>query len=499
MRRSRFVAVGFAALSSLVLSPLGVDAATSFTHVVVIVQENRTPDNLFQGLCGPAVSPAPTPTRIIIPPTGHGQPMVLPAFSPRCNTKPSASQYDILQSNWLDDAVSGGVVQPGVVPLANKYDLNHGHSGFVAMCDASTPKTCKMDGAAGVNCRGTCLPQPQFRYVDNSTGILNPYLQMARQYGWANYMFQTNQGPSFPAHQFLFGGTSAPSADDDAKGIFASENMTGTGGTGGSGVRAGCTAKKDTTVELISPAGETSKMYPCFEHQTMGDILTQSSVTWRYYSPRPGTIWTAPNAIKHICKSSGFEGTCMGPEWKRHLDFRKVGVLKDIAACKLRSVSWVIPTGKNSDHAKDNDGDGPAWVASIVNAIGKSDSCDAGKGYWKNTAIVITWDDWGGWYDHVVPPEVDKMGPGFRVPLLVVSPYARHGYVSHQFHEASGFGTFIEENFGLPSLGARDALSDDFADCFDYQQTPATYRSINTRVTADALIHEAPTGPPDDD
>jgi hypothetical protein len=71
--------------------------------------------------------------------------------------------------------------------------------------------------------------------------------------------------------------------------------------------------------------------------------------------------------------------------------------------------------------------------------------------------------------------------------------------VSHQFHEASGFGTFIEENFGLPSLGARDALSDDFADCFDYQQTPATYRSINTRVTADALIHEAPTGPPDDD
>ena len=112
-------------------------------------------------------------------------------------------------------------------------------------------------------------------------------------------MFQTNQGPSFPAHQFIFGGTSAPSAADDAAGTFASEN------TGGASSVAGCAAPTGTTVELINPtSGENSKIYPCFEHQTMADLLPPS-LTWRYYAPSAGSIWTAPNAISHICQSTG--------------------------------------------------------------------------------------------------------------------------------------------------------------------------------------------------
>src|SRR5262249_32028584 len=159
-------------------------------------------------------------------------------------------------------------------------------------CDQGTTG-CKMDGAAGVHCVGTCLSKPQFRYVKNAKGILDPYLEMATQYGWANYMFQTNQGPSFPAHQFIFGGTSAPSAADDAAGIYSSENMTGTGGVGGQQIAAGCTALSTTTVELISPTGENQKVYPCFEHQTMGDLIANSPtavpLTWRYYAPGPGS------------------------------------------------------------------------------------------------------------------------------------------------------------------------------------------------------------------
>jgi hypothetical protein len=81
-----------------------------------------------------------------------------------------------------------------------------------------------MDGAARIPCGArkgfTCPPNPQFKYVDNSTGILNPYLTLATQCGWANFMFQTNQGPSLPAHQFIFGGTSAPSRADDANGVL---------------------------------------------------------------------------------------------------------------------------------------------------------------------------------------------------------------------------------------------------------------------------------------
>src|SRR5215471_10121683 len=160
---------------------------TPFKHVVVIFQENRTPDNLFQGLCHP--------------PFGHRH---------SCSTTPRARQHNISTTGWLDKNSPTGVTDPEPVPLGNTYDLSHAHAAFLSMYAGG-----RMDGAGDIPCSGTCPTTPQFKFVDNSTGILDPYLELATQYGWANYMFQTNQGPSFPAHQFIFGGTSAPSADDD--------------------------------------------------------------------------------------------------------------------------------------------------------------------------------------------------------------------------------------------------------------------------------------------
>lgn len=104
---------------------------------------------------------------------------------------------------------------------------------------------------------------------------------------------------------------------------------------------AGCTAPTGTTVELIKPPGvESQAVYPCFEHQTMGDLL-KGSITWRYYTPGPSSIWTAPNAIQHICQSSGPGGACTGKEWTDHVDLKPADVLNDIVSCNLRSVSWV--------------------------------------------------------------------------------------------------------------------------------------------------------------
>jgi phospholipase C len=441
----------------------------NFQHVVVIVQENRTPDNLFQGLCavpGAAVSP--------------------------CSTTPAPSQYNIQTSDWLDKSSASGATQPVSVPLANKYDLSHAHSAFVAMCDLDpTTGVCKMDGSSGVSCSGKCPKKPQFRFVDNSTGTLNPYLTMAKQYGWANYMFQTNQGPSFPAHQFLFGGTSAPSAADDAAGIFASENMSG------ASKMAGCAAPAGTTVDLIDPTGsEDQKIYPCFEHQTMADVLP-SSLTWRYYAPSAGSIWTAPNAIRHICESSGPGGKCTGQDWSNNVDLTSADVLRDIASCNLRSVSWVIPTGANSDHAKVNDGGGPSWVASIVNAIGQSTSCDNNTGYWNNTAIFITWDDWGGWYDHESPtilaqPEGDYQY-GFRVPLVVVSAYTPSGYINNDRHDFGSILRFVESNFGIVegALHFADARAKNaLAGFFDLTQTPRSFQVISAPKDAKFFLND---------
>ena len=447
-----------AALSLL----FGISAANAqipqFQHIVVIVQENRTPDNLFQGLC--------------VPPYGSND---------SCSTTPSWTQYNIQTSNWRDSATVTGVIQPAPVDLAGQYDLSHTHAAFAAQCDRQSSPTsqCKMDGSAHVTCSGTCPSQPQFRYVDNSTGILNPYLEIATQFGWANYMFQTNQGPSFPAHPFIFGGTSAPNSNQDQGGIFAAENVVGS--------IAGCIAPLGTTVQLIRPPGIENSgdvVYPCFEHPTMGDF--PQAFSWMYYAPNASSIWTAPNAIQHICQSSGYGGQCQG---------------------QLRGVSWVIPTGANSDHAGGNDGGGPFWVASIVNAVGSSTGCDSGTGYWENTAIFITWDDWGGWYDHEPPPILTASGGdyqyGFRVPLLVVSAYTPQGYIDNLRYDFGSILRFIEQNFGLSegALTFADArAANDLTQFFHLQDAARTFHAIRSPMGASFFINDKrpPTDPDDD-
>jgi phospholipase C len=468
-----------ASLLVVCLAPIASPAQINqFQHVVVIVQENRTPDNLFQGLCK--------------------TPRLVPS---RCSTTPNATQYNIQTANWLDKNSLRGVTQPTPVALANSYDLSHAHSAFLKMCNTdATTGVCKMDGAGDIACSGTCPTKPQFKYVDNSTGILTPYIQLASTYGWANYMFQTNQGPSFPAHQFLFGGTSAPSATDDAAGVFAAENMSGTASI------AGCIAEAGTTVELVTPTGENMRVYPCFEHETMADLLA-TSLTWRYYTPSAGSIWTAPNAIQHLCVSTGPGGRCTGQAWTNNVDLKPANVLTDIANCDLRSVSWVIPTGANSDHASSNDGGGPSWVASIVNAIGNSTTCDNNTGYWNNTAILITWDDWGGWYDHepptiLAPPQGDYQY-GFRVPLVVVSAYTPSGYINNARHDFGSILRFIEHNFGIRqgALNFADArASNDLTAFFNLNAAPRSFQNISAPKDANFFLNDKrPATDPDVD
>jgi phospholipase C len=193
---------------------------------------------------------------------------------------------------------------------------------------------------------------------------------------------------------------------------------------------------------------------------------------------------------------------CVGSDWVNNVIIPETQVLNDISAGKLAQVSWVIPTGVNSDHASYADATGgPSWVASVVNAVGNSS-------YWSNTAIIITWDDWGGWYDHVPPPKVVNDGTswgsgyvyGFRVPLIVVSPYAKAGYISHVQHDFGSILNLVEETFGLPSLGYADAHADDLSDCFDFTQTPIPFKTVNASLNAAHFLHDtSPRTDPDDD
>src|SRR5215472_5211551 len=290
-------------------------AGSKITHVVVIFQENRTPDNLFHGLPGADIA------------------------SSGMNSK-------------------GQVVALVPVDIAAPYDLDHSHHGFITEYNGGG-----MNGwdLIGTYCPShSCTPLTAFGYVPQAE--VQPYFQMAETYTFADRMFQTNQGPSFPAHQYIFGATSTNAAGSD---LLASENPFYANFN-----KNNCDGDPGSFVQMIDPGGsEATKLPPCFDHQTLADLLDAKGVSWKYYTPVIGGLWDGPDAIAHIRN---------GTDWAKVI-IPQSQILTDIANGQLEAVSWVIPTGKASDHALSTDGTGPAWVASIVNAIGQS-------AYWNNTA-----------------------------------------------------------------------------------------------------------------
>ena len=137
----------------------------------------------------------------------------------------------------------------------------------------------------------------------------------------------------------------------------------------------------------------------------------------------------------------------------------------DVKNGNLPQVSWVMPAAPVSEHPVNGPTAGEKYVVGLVNTIMQSQ-------YWKDSAIFITWDDWGGFYDHVPPPMIDQYGLGFRVPALLISPYARQNYVSHRLYEFSSFLTLIEDQFRLKPLTNRDAGANSFSDEFNFNQQP---------------------------
>jgi phospholipase C len=404
-----------------------------FRHVVIVVQENRTPDNLFNGLRG-----ADT--------VRFGR-----------NSK-------------------GEMVPFTEISLTARYDIDHSHRGFVKEYDNG-----KMDGFDLVhsNCTGDCPPADSRMYAYVKPKETAPYFVMARRYAFADRMFQSNEGPSFPAHLYIIAGTSAPSRDAPLR---ISENPhRRTHGT-----TAGCDSPPGTHVKLIDALGnEDHSMYPCIDRPTIFDLLYEKNLTWRYYQAHKGAgLWNAVDAIRRLRYSDHYTTNVVYPPNR---------FLIDAAKGNLADVSVVTPTGANSDHAQITDKTGPSWVAQVVNAVGTSP-------YWKDTAIFVTWDDWGGWYDHVAPPHYDSYSLGLRVPLIVISPYTPAGYVSHQQHEFGSILKFVEENYGLESLDTTDVRADDLADCFDFKQRPRKFEPIPApRPVADFLRDAPSSDDPDDE
>ena len=395
-------------------------------HVVVIVQENRSFDNLFNGF-------------------------------PGADTAQSGSTHD------------GKTLPLQPQTLENGVDFGHFHTSFEAAYDGGQMNGFDREGewgiVKGVYSETKSVSNGPYSYVPQSETV--PYWSLAKIYTLADRMFESNSGPSFPAHQYIIAGQSANTAEVPIGGW-------------------GCDAAAGTTVSTLQPNGvEATGPFPCFTYATLADEMDARNISWRSYAPAynvQGYVWSAFDAIRQIR---------FGPDWSSNVISPETTVLGDVAAGKLASVTWVVPNQTNSDHPLGQSNTGPQWVASVVNAIGASPA-------WSSTAILIVWDDWGGFYDHVAPQSVDIMGRGMRVPLIVVSPYAKRGYVSHVTHEFGSILKFTEEVFGLPSLGTRDAISDDLSDCFDFTLAPSPFTALQVRMRLqDFMLQKRSNAEPD--
>ncbi len=217
----------------------------------------------------------------------------------------------------------------------------------------------------------------------------------------------------------------------------------------------------------------------CWSAKTLGDEMDDAGLSWAYYaSPYNGDggLWSAYQNIRQIY---------FGKDWTKDVISPQTDFFDDVSKGKLRNVSWITPTCENSDHAGCGSKTGPSWVASIVNAVGKSK-------YWDSTAIFIFWDEYGGWYDPESPGRVDYDGLGFRIPMLIVSAYAKEGYVSHTRYEHGSILRFAEDTFGLGQLAASDSRATPPDDAFDFNAPPRKFEVVPAEHDINYFKHQKP-------
>jgi phospholipase C len=401
---------------------------TKISHVVIVIQENRSFDNLFQGF-------------------------------PGADTAPTGLTH------------TGSTVTLQAVSFKAPYDVNHRLADFLTSYDGG-----KMDGFDEVGHDGGPLglggqapPNPQYAYVPASESA--EYFALAKRFVLADKMFSSQIDSSYSAHQYLIAAQTGGTVDNPDLYPW------------------GCDAPPESIVPTLnSDRTEGPGVFPCFSYPTLADELDPDKLSWRYYAPPltgnfAGSVWTAYDVIRPVR---------YGPDWANVVS-PSSRFLSDVRGGSLANVSWVIPELADSDHPGSNSTTGPDWVSSIVNAVGNSK-------FWNSTAVFVVWDDWGGWYDHVAPPQIDVQGLGVRVPMIAISAYAKSGYVSHVSYETAGILKFTEAVFGLAPLYHADARANGFDDLFDFTKPPRAFSAFRVKVGARHFLRAKPSGlPPDND
>jgi phospholipase C len=431
---------------------VGVPVSQYIKHVIVIIQENRSFENFFAGYPG---ANAP------LYGCAKNQDAQITARFAGSSVCPKGDVEVKLHQITFDGP-----------------DLRHDWYSSLTDWDKG-----RMDGFYEFGNHG--VDEAYARVIREQT---KPYWDMAQQYVLADEMFPTEFGGSFTAHLTLVAGTDDIKLPGQAEVDFPSLAPDD------------CDSPPGTKSSYITDKPYRARYYfkgpfPCFnQFNTMAEVLDSAGVSWKFYATKllDAGFWEPYEAIKYVR---------YGPDWHTKIIVPQTKILTDPKKGQLASVSWVTPSKADSDHPAAHSDKGPSWVASVVNAIGESS-------YWKTSAIVILWDDWGGWYDNSPPPQLDYRGLGIRVPCLIISPYAKEGesgegYVSHTQYEYGSILKFIEQVFDLPRIGPgaegyTEGRSSSIIDSFDFTQAPRRFKPIPTTYPSSRFIHEPPSDEPVD-
>jgi len=339
-----------------------------------------------------------------------------------------------------DGATVGRTSTGAVIPLVEASDqvypdVAHGAADAASATDGGRMDSFdKLPGAVslGVNHSYTTM-YPQ--------DIPN-YWAYARHFTLDDHFFSTIMGPTFPNHLTT----------------IAAQNGGVIGNPQHSMNHWGCDAPAGTFVQTRAVTGQLGTTFPCFDFTTLADRLNAAHVGWRYYAPQAGQqgyIFSTFDAIRHIRN---------GPQWQTNV-LPWTQFQTDVAHGNLAPVTWLVTDTAESEHPPASTCLGENTTVAEINAVMHSP-------FWKNTAIFVTWDDFGGFYDHVAPPVVNSYGLGPRVPTLVISPYARPGFVDHATYNFSSLLKLAELRFGLPALTALDAQATPLLGSFDFAGPP---------------------------
>jgi phospholipase C len=405
-------------------------------HVVIIVKENHTFDNYFGSFPGAEGTLAADGTNRCPTRSGEMAPCVRAPDSP---THDFCHHRDCALTDWAGGQMNGWS-QPGGSDTG--------------------------DGLA---------------YAQYTESDIASYWQYARHFTLADHYFSNVLGPSFPGHLVHLAAQAGWAVDNPPTDV-PGEVIPGIPPTfRGPHPYWGCDQWPDDTVAILAGGTTPAKVFPCFDIPSIPDILPPG-VDWKFYGSNWdglfSEIWSMFNAIRSVRSDPA--------RWARVVLADRLNT--DIRNHILPNVVWLVNQDEHSEHPRLVVPDAPlppfggvcrgeAWTVAFVNQIMQSE-------YWPETAILITMDDFGGWYDHLAPPRqyggdrAHPYGLGFRVPLIIVSPYARPGFIFKEQAEQASIARFIEKIFGATGTlsdrdpAAQDGQANDLLGAFDFTQSP---------------------------